>query len=114
TLVAVAFREVVAFPAAAGRPAAVALRGAGDVDFERGPGPHHQSDSRRGGKDVRRDRLRPRAHVSAGGSIADFHLSSYRTRAALAAHRIYSDERRPHSVIAGDHLPGAGDVAVSA
>src|SRR5215470_5437366 len=113
TLAAGAFREEAAFPAVVGLPVAVALRGAGDGDFERGRGTYHQGDPRRGSKILWRDRLRARANLDAGGSITDFYRCGHRARAALAAHRVYLDDRCPHSVAAGDLLPGAGDVAVS-
>ena len=103
TLAAGAFREGVAFPAAVVLPVAAALRGAGDGDFERGPAAYYQSDPRRGGKVLWRDRLRARANLDAGGSIADFYRCRHCARAALAAHRVYLDDRCPHSLAAGDH-----------
>ncbi len=43
-----------------------------------------------------------------------FHRRGYRACAALAAHGLYRDDGLPHSVVAGDRLPGAGDVALPA
>src|SRR6478735_4557666 len=113
TLAAGAFREGAAFPAVVGLPVAVALRGAGDGDFESGPAAYYQSDPRRGGKVLWRDRLRARANLDAGRSIADFYRCRHCARAALAAHRVYLDDRCPHSLAAGDRVSGTGDVAMS-